>query len=99
MGAGKGRSRRADRRLREIGQADRIEGELRSDSDGDVHRDIEQTTAFARGEGEEGVVVTLENRKRILTLAMAFLGLTSATVARSRDDHEAKVNEAAAQSA
>ncbi len=43
--------------------------------------------------------MTLENRKRILTLAMAFLGLTSATVARSRDDHEAKVNEAAAQSA
>jgi hypothetical protein len=42
--------------------------------------------------------MTLENRKRILTLAMAFLGLTSATLARSRDDHEAKVNEAAAQS-
>jgi lipid-binding SYLF domain-containing protein len=43
--------------------------------------------------------MTLENRKRILTLVMAFLGLTSATVARSGDDHEAKVNEAAAQSA
>jgi lipid-binding SYLF domain-containing protein len=41
----------------------------------------------------------LKNRKRILTLAIAFLGLTSVTVARSRDDHEAKVNEAAAQSA
>lgn len=43
--------------------------------------------------------MTVENRKRVLTLAMAFLGLTSAAVARSRDDHEAKVNEAAAQSA
>ena len=43
--------------------------------------------------------MTLENGKRILTLAIAFLGLTSATVARSRDDHEAKVNDAAAQSA
>jgi len=42
--------------------------------------------------------MTLENRKRILTFAMAFLGLTSATVAHSRDDHEAKVKEAAAQS-
>ena len=43
--------------------------------------------------------MALENRKRILTLVMAFLGLTSAAVARSRDDHEAKVKDAAAQSA
>jgi lipid-binding SYLF domain-containing protein len=43
--------------------------------------------------------MTVENRKRILTLAMAFLGLTSAAVAGSHDDHEAKVHEAAAQSA
>jgi len=45
--------------------------------------------------------VTVKNRKRILTLAMAFLELTSATLARSRDDHEAKVKvkEAASQAA
>ena len=43
--------------------------------------------------------MTLENRKRILTLAIALLGLTSAVVARSRDDHEPKVKEAASQSA
>jgi len=41
----------------------------------------------------------LENRKRILTLAMVFVGLTSAAVALSRDDHEAKIKDAAAQSA
>ena len=45
--------------------------------------------------------MTVKNRKRILTLAMAFLELTSATLARSRDDHEAKVKvkEAASQAA
>lgn len=43
--------------------------------------------------------MTLENQKRILVLAVALVGLTFATpLARSGDDHEVKVKEAAAQS-
>ena len=43
--------------------------------------------------------MTLDNRKRFFALAVAFVALVSATpLARSGDDHEAKVKEAASQS-
>jgi lipid-binding SYLF domain-containing protein len=42
--------------------------------------------------------VIINQQKRFLTLAVAFMALTSVPLARSGDDHAAKVKEAAAQS-
>jgi SH3 domain-containing YSC84-like protein 1 len=50
-------------------------------------------------EGPEGVVMTFQTQKWIIAIAAAFVALTLATpIARSGDDHDAKVKQAAEQS-
>jgi len=64
-----------------------------------VQRIIGESSPSHAKKAEEEVVVTLDNRKRFFALAVAFVALVSATpLARSGDDHEARVKEAAKQS-